>query len=107
MIQGTSLNSIQALIFYGKLHLYEGNGSTSAVGQTAPIKPSQPTAADILGLNRQRNLGHKKTVSLEMEVDQYLSDPNQGTGILEYWQVDLFSWLIYIFICITNVHFNF
>jgi hypothetical protein len=95
------------LIFYGKLRLYEGNGSTSAMGQAAPTKPSQPTAADILGLNRQRNLGQKKTVSLEMEVDQYLSDPNQGTGILEYWQVDLFSRPIYIPICITNVHCNF
>ena len=28
-------------------------------------------------------------MSVEMELDQYLSDSNSGTGILEYWQVNL------------------
>ena len=53
-------------------------------------KPSRPTAADILGLNQQqRNAGQagQQKISIELEVDQYLSDSNQGTGILEFWQV--------------------
>jgi hypothetical protein len=56
---------------------------------SAPSKSSWPTAADILGLNQQQNTGRQREISVEMELDQYLSDPNQGTGILEYWQVDL------------------
>jgi hypothetical protein len=54
-------------------------------------RPSRPTAADILGLNRQRATGKQGVMSLEMELDQYLSDPNSGTGILEYWQVNLIN----------------
>ena len=50
-------------------------------------KPSQPTAKDILRLHRVRANKTSQDVSLEVEVDQYLSDPNEGTGILEYWQV--------------------
>jgi hypothetical protein len=50
----------------------------------APAKPSQKSAADILGLNRTRM---PTQVSIESEVDQYLSNPNQGTGILQFWQV--------------------
>ena len=32
-----------------------------------------------------------------MEVDQYLSDPNEGTGILEFWQV----WFYFLFYQLT------
>jgi hypothetical protein len=49
---------------------------------------AQPTASDILGLKRTRTIG-KQPVSLEMEVDQYLSNPNSGTSILDFWQVVL------------------
>lgn len=55
--------------------------------QPAATKQSQPTAADILGLKRQRTAGQQKTIPVEKEVDQYLSDSNSGTGILEFWQV--------------------
>jgi hypothetical protein len=47
---------------------------------------SHPTAADILRLKRTRAPA-EQAISLEMEVDQYLSDSNEGTGILEFWQV--------------------
>jgi hypothetical protein len=44
-----------------------------------------------------------------MEVDQYLSDPNQGIGILEFWQVVLIfmncSKPISLLTCIT-IHRN-
>jgi len=73
---------------------------------SAPSKSSQPTAADILGLNRQRNTARQKENSLEMELDQYLSDPNQGTGILEYWQVDLIFLSPYKVNLFTDMHYN-
>ena len=68
------------------------NKSSSTSGHTAPSKPSSrpKLAADILKLNWQpTSESRQPTISLEMEVDQYLSDPNQGTGILEFWQVVL------------------
>jgi hypothetical protein len=40
---------------------------------------------DILGLNRVTSTQPK--VSLEKEVDQYLSNPNSGSGMLAFWQV--------------------
>jgi hypothetical protein len=40
---------------------------------------------DILGLNRVTSKQPK--VSLEKEVDQYLSNPNSGSGMLAFWQV--------------------
>jgi len=66
--------------------------SSSTSGQTAPPKPSSrpKLAADILKLNRQlTSESGQPTISLGLEVDRYLSDPNQGTGILEFWQVVL------------------
>lgn len=47
-------------------------------------KPSKPSAADILRLNRP---SAQQTLPVEMEVDQYLSDPDTGSGTLEFWQV--------------------
>ena len=49
---------------------------------------AQPTASDILGLKWPQTTG-KQTLSLEMEVDQYLSNPNTGTSTLDFWQVVL------------------
>jgi len=40
---------------------------------------------DILGLNRVSS--SKPEVTLEKEVDQYLSNANAGSGILAFWQV--------------------
>lgn len=64
--------------------------STSATAKQrqshAPAKPSQKSAADILGLTRTR-IPTQQGISIELEVDQYLSNPNEGTGILEFWQV--------------------
>jgi hypothetical protein len=60
-----------------------GRSATSKSAQ-----PAQATALDILGLKRTRTAG-RQTISLEMEVDQYLSDPNSGTSILNFWQVVL------------------
>jgi hypothetical protein len=40
---------------------------------------------DILGLNQVTSKQPK--VSLEKEVDQYLSNPNSGSGMLAFWQV--------------------
>jgi hypothetical protein len=56
-----------------------------------PPKPSsRPNlAADILKLKRPQISGSEPTISLEKEVDQYLSNPNEGTGILQFWQVSL------------------
>ena len=58
--------------------------------QVAPKpKPSQPTAQDIFRLpirGQGRGATSQKT-TLEMEVDQYLSNPNPGTGSVEFWQV--------------------
>lgn len=66
--------------------------ATSGIGNapappTQIPKPSQPTAKDILRLHWVRANKTSQEVSLEMEVDQYLSDPNEGMGILEFWQV--------------------
>ena len=57
--------------------------------RAAALKPAQqtkPTASDILGLKRTQTKG-RKPIYLEMEVDQYLSNPNSGTSILDFWQV--------------------
>ena len=59
-------------------------------GQAAGHKASQQSAADILGLNKAR-MSAQQGLTLDMEVDQYLSDPNPGTGTLEFWQVVYFS----------------
>jgi hypothetical protein len=40
---------------------------------------------DILGLNQVTSTQPK--VSLEKEVDQYLSNHNSGSGMLAFWQV--------------------
>jgi hypothetical protein len=65
--------------------------SSAIPGRPATSKPAQPakaTASDILGLKRTRTPG-SQAISLEMEVDQYLSNPNSGTNILNFWQVIL------------------
>ena len=58
--------------------------------QPATSKPAQPkpeaTASNILGLKQKQTMG-RQAISLEMEVDQYLSNPNSGTSILDFWQV--------------------
>jgi hypothetical protein len=71
-------------------------------GQIRPVvpKPSQKGAADILGLNRTR-MTAQQGISIEMEVDQYLSNPNHGTGILEFWQV---MWFIFGLIGCSNTY---
>jgi hypothetical protein len=49
--------------------------------------------------------GKQDIISVELEVDQFLSDPNQGTGILEFWQVVQFFMsytLIFLLIYITG-----
>lgn len=51
-----------------------------------PAQPAKPTASDILGLKQTQTKGRQQ-VSLEMEVDQYLSNPDTGTSILDFWQV--------------------
>jgi len=60
--------------------------STTHEQDRPAAKPSQKSAADILGLNCAR-ISPQQGISIEMEVDQYLSNPNQGTGVLEFWQV--------------------
>ena len=72
--------------------------------QAATSKPAQParpeataSASDILGLKRKKAMG-RQAVSLEMEVDQYLSNPNSGTSILDFWQV--------VLIPSTYIHMN-
>jgi len=40
---------------------------------------------DILGLNRVTS--SNPGVTLEKGMDQYLSNPNAGSGILAFWQV--------------------
>lgn len=88
-----------------KLRASAAGEPTSIVpDHSAPLKPSRPTAADILGLNRQRNTGRQREISLEMELDQYLSDPNQGTGILEYWQVGIIFLTPYNLNLFTDMH---
>lgn len=67
-------------------------------GQPSQIqKPIKPTAKEILNLHRPRTNKASQEVSLEMEVDQYLSDPNEGTGTLEFWQV----WFYFLFYQLT------
>jgi hypothetical protein len=77
-------------------HIASNNPAPAQPAQPIQIpKTSQPTAKEILGLRRTRTAAGtagSQATSLEMEVDQYLSDPNEGTGIiLEYWQVHFFS----------------
>jgi len=43
-------------------------------------------AADILGLNKPWAQAQPQ-ISLELEVDQYLSDSNHGSGTLQFWMV--------------------
>jgi hypothetical protein len=82
---------MELIIIVEKLHTFSAIDEPSVVQERpAQSKATQSTAADILGLNRQRTSGKQKSVSLEMEVNQYLNDPNQGSGILEYWQVVIF-----------------
>jgi hypothetical protein len=52
---------------------------------TAPL-PGR-TARSILGLGRTRNRTEQRT--LMAEVDSYLSDTQEGTGSISYWQVGL------------------
>ena len=62
---------------------------SSIPSRPAASKSAQPpvaTASDILGLKRKQTTG-RQAVSLELEVDQYLSNPNSGTSILDFWQV--------------------
>ena len=72
--------------------VYAATPDTSTVLNQPPApKSSRPTAAAILGLSKQQNAGQPPLpISIEMEIDQYLSDPNQGTGVLEFWQVGPF-----------------
>ena len=74
------------LIFIGKVCASATTDASNVSNQPLAPKPSRQTAANILGLNRQRSAG-QQTILVETEVDQYLSDPNEGTGILEFWQV--------------------
>lgn len=56
----------------------------AGVGTEAPR--TQPTAADILRLNRIRNRPQERTA--EKEVDEYLNDSEEGSGSsLSFWQV--------------------
>ena len=63
----------------------------------ATSKPTEATASDILGLKQKKG---RQDVSLEMEVDQYLSNPNTGTSILDFWQVVL---ILLIYICMYDL----
>jgi hypothetical protein len=58
------------------------------VQQVIQAPRSQPTARDILGLNKPRVRNFDR--SLEIEVDLYLNDPETGTSSLMYWQVNSF-----------------
>lgn len=58
-------------------------------GKRPPVK-----AMDILGLKRAQAV-ISPAVSVELEVDNYLSTLYGGTGILEFWQVVQFLILIY------------
>ena len=51
----------------------------------AKSSSSQSTAMDILGPNQVTST--KPKISLEKEVDQYLSNPNSGSGMLASWQI--------------------
>ena len=67
-----------------------------------PAQPAKPTASDILGLKQPRTKGRQQ-VSLEMEVDQYLSNPDTGTSILDFWQVVITLSIIFDFSQLTNL----
>ena len=87
---------------WSKLQPYVVPTGTTRGQTTRPVvpKPSQKGAADILGLKRTR-MTAQQGISIEMEVDQYLSNPNQGTGILEFWQV---MWSIFGLVRCSNVY---
>ena len=73
------------LIFIVKVRDSSASEDRSAIpSRPATSKPAEATASDILGLKRKKGSHY---VSLEMEVDQYLSNPNSGTSILDFWQV--------------------
>ena len=55
----------------------------------APAKSSHRTPEEILGLNKGKKSADPR-LSLELEVDQYPSNPNSGTSILSFWQVVYF-----------------
>ena len=73
--------------YWYKLHPYATSPPTTHErDRPTAAKPPQKSAADILGLNRAR-IPAQQGIPIEMEVDQYLSNPDQGTGILEFWQM--------------------
>jgi hypothetical protein len=78
-------------LLLSKLRSHCASSINAPAAPTQPTqipKPSQLTAKEILGLRRPRTNKSSKEVSLEMEVDQYLSDPNEGSGdLLGFWQV--------------------
>jgi hypothetical protein len=80
-------------IYWGKVRDSYAEDKSSAVPDRPAARPKpaqaiQLTASDILKLNRPRAVG-RQAISLEMEVDQYLSNPNCGASILGFWQVVL------------------
>lgn len=76
------------LIFYEKVRASASiDAKPVASSRAAGPKSSRPTAIDILKLPRPQTAGQQQTIPIETEVDQYLSDPNEGTGIVEFWQV--------------------
>ena len=90
----------------GKLRASAAEDASIVPEQIAP-KPSRLTSADILGLNRQQAAGKQRIMSVEMELDKYLSDSNSGTGILEYWQVNLIILTPSNLNFFTNMLYNF
>ena len=57
-------------------------------GPSKPAKPAKPTPADILGLKTQKSSSTTQTNhSLEAEVQEYFSNPEYGSSIIEFWQV--------------------
>lgn len=80
-------------LLLSKLRAHISSNGNTPVVPTQPVqisKPSKPSAKDILGLRGRTGKDKGKgpqLFSLEMEVDQYLSDPNTGTGIMNFWQV--------------------
>jgi hypothetical protein len=82
-----------------KVRASSASGTKSTVPDQQPApKSSRVDPMEILKLKRQRNAG-SQSISVEMEVDQYLSDSNEGTGTLEFWQVVQFSYLINYYFC--------
>ena len=71
-------------IYWAQVHVY----SNKSIPSKQPTKLAR-TSANILGLNRQQT-SEQPRVSIETEIDQYLTDPGQGAGILEFWQVIVF-----------------